>query len=687
MALWVATPPFLKSRNADPARAITPELQIRLLDKKEELYMTWPERGWRDSLKYTDFNPYMVKAAIAREDQRFFSHNGTDWIGVTRAMVKNIRTCSIQQGGSTITAQLVELSYGYPDDGTVNRIRSKIFELFMTRKVETFATAEAGSKRGGKELILAAYLNRVEFGFQTVGIGEGAYFHFGKKPVELTLGESAYLAGLIRAPYGNNAYRDEENAKAARDAVIQNMLDLGMISKAEADKATFYVLKKPNRIRRKGDGFTSSAVRKELQYLEKRGWIQADKIYNSATKIVLTCDFELQNRMKNALDEGIRRVERLPKYRHQQGILQGAAIAIENETGGILASVGGRSFDILSYDCALEGSRPAGSTLKAFGFACWMDAKGKGSQNLLSNLPLSSTELIGVKNWEVNPSPHETGKLSCGNHSVWEGLAYSSNRMAQRAFLEAGTANWNRLFRAVGLSRSPLPPSSKVWLGTIDVRPVDLAAAYAVFPNGGLYKEPYLIEKIVSNGKVVFQRPQSGTQVLSRHACIETIAALREVLRVGTASSYGGKELIAHHDVAGKTGTCDRVTDVWFVGFSSEITIAVWMGIAEGSIPIVSGESGGSLAFPVWKKVMEDLPQGNAYDPLPRLLGIDAGTHPRSPRYSDRGVSPTKQWEVHRIDNQGTDRSLKSEKERISRLPEKIKIDESKFYNRRIRRT
>ncbi len=604
---------FVKS---DPAWAFEPEARATLLDGRDQAYLTWPEHGDRRPVPFEELPGEMVHAALAREDQRFFRHPGIDPIGMARAARADWTSRSLKQGGSTITMQLVERVYHHPGDSALDKLQAKVFEALMALRIETHAALKHGSWRAGKEAVLAAYLSRVEYGHQTVGLREAAHFYFGKKPAQLTLGECAYLAGVIRGPSVNNAYRNPGNAREARDAVIRNMEKLGFINPRRADEVSFFVAAQPFRKQRQGDGFLSAAVRRELDELAARGVIPADDATADRLRVHLALDPALQAVAESSLKSQLRSIECRRGFLGKKGELQGAVVAIDHATGAILASVGGRDFDRLSYDCAQQARRPVASAAKPFLYAAYLETGGRLISDQISNAPLTSAESLHLAGTLV---PRETPALPQGLHPLWKGLAHSSNRMTLRVGTATPEERWWRLLRETRLCETPQPRSTAAWLGAWSTRPVDLAAAYAVFPRGGHFTPAHFVERVELDGRTIYQRRPESEQVMSRNTAAEVTKALREVIRSGTASGHGGAELASRLPIAGKTGTSDGVGDAWFVGYGSSLTLAVWIGFGDGVRTIAEGDTGGSLAFPVWRRIMEDAASRHRFEPLPDL--------------------------------------------------------------------
>lgn len=615
-------PPIWKTLWSDPAAAFEPAADALLYDRDGSAVQSWPERGDRRPVAFDDLSPHLVKATLAREDQRFFRHFGVDPIGLARAAKADFASRRIAQGGSTLTMQLVERAYPQSERTVTEKLRAKGFEFLMATRLEWHALRQTGDRRRAKEAILSAYLGHVEFGHQTVGIREAAEFYFHKTAAELTLGESAYLAGLIRGPSVNNAHYDAANARLARDAVVRNMERLGQLNAGERMDTTFYVASGRRPRPRHGDGFLSAAVRRELQTLVEKGELTEGEAGSPTLRVHLARDSALQQLAEKSLLARLRQIESDRRFAGKNGELQGSVVVLDNRSGGILASVGGRDFDRLAYDCALQAKRTAASAAKPFLYAAYLEDSSAHITDPISNEALDPTEFPGLPG---QGDPDETDLLEPGKHPLWKGLAYSSNRMTLRAGALTRPTTWASRMRPLRLMRNPSPPTTNAWLGSFDVRPVDLAAAYAVFPRRGSYTEPYLIHEVEVAGRTVYRRTPGFHYVLRPDTCDEITGALREVLRVGTASGYGGKTLASNHDVAGKTGTSDGVYDAWFVGYSSDVTIAVWIGFPDGNRTILKDGTGGSLAFPVWKKIVEGLPEEYVFAPLAELPMLTAG--------------------------------------------------------------
>ena len=615
----LAASPAWDAIHTDPRIALSPRRGQRVTDSKGVLYLQLPEYGNAAPTAPTDLPANLVNAVIAREDQRFMKHHGVDVLGILRALVADVRALKIKQGGSTVTMQLVELTYNHPERSFIEKLQAKVFEVIMAVRIERAARAETKDKKKGKKLILARYLDLVPFGGNSTGIQKAAASTFGKPVKKLNLGESAYLAGLIRAPYANNVYRNEDNARAARDAVIKNMLKCGMITRQQAQDASFYAKKKPAPPKRKGDGFTWQAVEREIRTLQTEGRVSSALLAMEDLEIQMTVDPVLQDAIRTLLQNQLARIEAMPGFHADPGKpVNGAALVLNNRTCEVIACVGGRDFDLSEVNLALGTGgrgRPLSSAFKVVDYASYLESSGHAIDFRLSNSPLSAAEAPGYTGLL---SPREP--MAEGTYPLWMGLKASSNRMACRVSLLAGNYHWSRLAREWGFIEGTARKDLSLFLGNCDVTPIRAAAAYSCIARGGSYVAPRFINRILVDGKEVYTATTTPRPVLSPRTCDEITKALREVLRTGTASSFGGAELARRYPVAGKTGTSENCTDAWFCGYSSAVTVVVWIGFPHGAKTIVANGSGGSLAFPVWKGIIEALGERRyIFGPLPEL--------------------------------------------------------------------
>jgi membrane peptidoglycan carboxypeptidase len=604
--------PFWDSLTRDLFQATRSPASITLLNREQRLYMALADGKASRRVTFDELPENMVKAILAREDCRYWEHFGVDPKGIARAFVANIKSGRVKQGGSTITMQLIQHVYGRPQDALLTALQAKVFEATLAVRAELWATGEFGNRRAGKEALLTNYLNVVSFGHGTRGIAEAAHHQFsGKKPAELSLGECAYLAGLLRAPSKNSAYINQDNARLARDTIRDRLLELEWITAREASDMDFYVGSNPKRPRQPGDGFTREMAGSELLRLKSEGKVPKEIDSMPGIEVVMTLDLDFQTKAQKILIEEIRKLERSPEYGGRPGELDGAVVVFDHSTGGALAVVGGCDFSRRQFNCAIQGKRPIASTIKPFVFGSYLDVKGLGAGARLSNSPLTR-KLAG--NLPGNLEPRETSMLSSGkSHLVTDGLAFSSNRMSHQAGAATGWAVWQANAEKLGIWQNGMIPSTDVWLGACDVSPWHATAAFMTLARGGSYVTPHVIAEVRQrrggNLKPIWHERPQPVPVFSPPTISTVHQGLRQVLLKGTASAKGRAFATRVPSVAGKTGTSDDVSDAWFIGYTDSITVGVWIGFPAERKSISKQGSGTTIAYPVFERVVSAAPK------------------------------------------------------------------------------
>lgn len=553
----------------------------------------------RETVTLDEVSPHFVDALLAREDSRFREHGGVDWIGVARAAVRNAREGEIVQGASTLTMQLARNTWG---------MREKTFR----RKMIEAALAQRLERELSKDEILVAYLNRIYFGSGLYGVERAAQGFFMKPAAELGVGEAAMLAGIIRAPSAMSPFRDLAGAYRQRDQVLERMVELGYI-----DRATAGAEMKTRTFLRPG-----AERGAELSYLEQMAHEQLNRflpqhlIDRGGLRIHTTIDPALQTEAERALDESLTAVESSDGFPHPPraaddseerlsvtDYVQGAVVVLENSSGDILALVGGRDFGDSPFNRATDARRQLGSTFKPFVYAAAFDAGIKPGV-MVSDGAISLPGADG-KVWRPQNSDGKFG----GFHPAANGLIRSRNTMTIRLGNSVGVQPVLDLAARANLidaDNSP-PPSPVALLGTFEATPLQVAAAYSAFPNGGVFRSPQLIRKIeTGDGTVLYHdTPQDDAtpRVMSEAAAWTSSEILREVVRSGTAA--GAKELgLEDIPAHGKTGTTNDYKDAWFAGYTDKITCTVWIGMDRPQTIMPRGY-GGTLALPVWVDVVK----------------------------------------------------------------------------------
>ncbi len=552
----------------------------------------------RVTVKLGEVSPHFVKALLSREDTRFYDHRGVDPLGIARAVLRNLTHGSAKEGASTLTQQLARNSY--PTGlGTRKSVHRKLLEAFVAARIE---------QHFSKEEIMEAYVNRIYFGATVYGVETASLTYFGKHASQLSLGEAAMIAGIIRAPSHFSPFKNLKGALAQRDAVLGRMVKLGKISEGEADKARDGAIalakKRPFAAQ---ENYAMDLVLRELDEL----LTDAQK-ENGGMKIYTTLDPALQKVAEVSLDAELRKIEGKAGYKHPKKAdfsaeakaaqeappyLQGALVVIDNASGGIRALVGGRDFSESQYNRAIAspGTRQVCSTFKPFVYAA---AFGKGMLpgSLVDDGPIGRGEIRAAANWTPGNSDGKYG----GNLRAEEGLILSRNTMTVRVGERAGLDEVVRVAEAAGLSEVPKLPAAYLGVGAANV--LDVTSAYAVFANHGVRRQSYIIERIDdADGETIYRAAHIQTRALDPGVSWMVTSALTKVLERGTAAS--AQKLGFTRPAAGKTGTNDDYHDAWFVGYTSSLTCGVWVGL-DTPQTIAPRGYGSTLALPIWVGVM-----------------------------------------------------------------------------------
>lgn len=540
-----------------------------------------------------------LQALLAREDARFYSHGGVDYIGVTRAFLRNVKDKRTVQGASTITMQLARNSFDGLNEKTFHR---KLVEIMLARRIEA---------EKSKAEILEMYVNRIFFGGGIYGIERAAKVYFGKTAAELDASEGAMLAGIIRSPNRFSPFHNWKGALAERDDVLARMVLKGHITaeqSAHAKRLDTVVAAQP--VVTTQDNHVMEAVRQDMELVLN----EAD-VEDGGLTIHTTLDLELQSAAESAMEHRLSEVEHLPGYPHMRkakfdatwdGIsqparlpyLQGALVAIDNNTGGILAVVGGRSFLQSRFNRALQGNRPIGSTIKPFIYAAAF-RHGLLPGTLVEDAPMLPGEIEGTHGYW---SPENSDGKFLGWQPASVGLVYSRNAMTVRVGNMAGLDSVLDLIRNAGLGE-PEVRTPQIYIGNMGTSVKALTSAMSIFPNQGIRRRAFLIDHIKDgNGETVYATPVLETEALPQPVAAITTGLMEQVLDKGTASA-ARTEHGFRAKAGGKTGTTNDYKDAWFVGFTREVTCGVWVGLDQPAT-IMPGAYGGKLALPLWTDVM-----------------------------------------------------------------------------------
>jgi membrane peptidoglycan carboxypeptidase len=523
----------------------------------------------------------LQQAVIAAEDARFYEHRGVDDRGILRAAVTNLLSGQIDEGGSTITQQLVRNAY--PD----------LKERSIVRKVKEAALAAQLEGKLSKQEILHRYLNRVYFGAGYYGVEAASKGFFDRPASKVDLAQAAMLAGVIREPVTADPRNHPERARVLRDSVLDRMAQLGMVPAAEAAKARKQPLeiKPPRRVGGRYPWFIDGLKRQLLEdeRLGKTREARIQRLFEGGLRIRTTLDRDMQH----AAEEAVR------KWRPPAGP-DIALIAIDPRDGGVRAVVGGRNFKRESYNAAVQGEgRQPGSSYKTFVLAAALEA---------GISPDSVWESSGFQDQLVCGSPWTVDNYEGGGSgpvpvrdATWRSVNGVYARLMEKLCPERVAA------MAEKLGLPPTPAAKRVpsmALGTAETRPIDMASAYGTLANLGEYNKPTFFEKVDHRSRrPVIDEPPKPERRVSAALAWQVNEILRGVVAhgTGTAASIGRPQ-------AGKTGTNQAYRDAWFVGYTPQLSVAVWMGNprSQESMYNVQGQrvTGGSFPARVWHDFM-----------------------------------------------------------------------------------
>jgi len=565
-------------RRLEEAR-IEPELIATFYSEVQE------DRTW---YSLNQFPGDLRRAVISVEDRNFFHHPGVDPRGMARALWVNLTRRATVQGGSTITQQLAKNLYA-------NRKRD------LTRKLLETAAALMLEARYSKDRILEAYLNEVYMGQRgpvaVSGMGEASRFYFRKRPSELLLQESALLAGIISSPGLYNPYRHPQAALARRNRVLNSMVETGDLTRRACEAARPADL---GVTRQRTADYRAPYL---VDFLEE----EVRRVYpdsppsGAGLRIFTTVDPDLQERAEESLGAGLDRLERgHPALRkNPRGTLQGALVALRPSDGAILAVVGGRDYRTSQFNRTYQARRQPGSLFKPFVYLAGFDrAQYDPGFVFTAATPLEDTPLVLVSGGK-RYSPQNYDREFRGSVTVRQALENSINVPAVRAAVRVGLKHVIAVARRCGVE-SQLPKVPSLALGAAEMTPLEIATAYATIASGGIRNPTRAIRSVTDRrGRAMEPDYPPSTRVLSPQAAYLVTDILRGVLLRGTAASAG--DLGFSGVSAGKTGTTDDLRDSWFVGYTPDLLVLVWVGYDDNRTLALTGAQ---AALPIWVDFM-----------------------------------------------------------------------------------
>jgi len=552
--------------------------------------VTGTERAKRKVIGFSDLPPHLVKAITVTEDRSFFEHYGVNVRGIIRAFVRRYDTDPnsplARQGGSSITQQLVKNLLLSPEQTW----RRKIAEAYMSVILET---------RLSKEKIFELYCNQVymgqQAGFSINGFGEASSAYFNKDVTNLTLAESAFLAGLIRSPNRYNPYTKVDTATARRNQVLDSMAEAGAITQdqAKAAKETpLQVVPAKGRIDVSDAPYFADYVQNQLgDMIAGAGAAEHLRIYT-------TIDMDLQRAAYAALTKQMAALDKVQAKRFAPGTLQAALVAMNAKTGEIVAMVGGRDYSKSQLNRASDAFRQPGSVFKPFVYATALNTAYDPVPRVITP---ATTYMDEPKTFTFDNQEYSPGNFGeTYSHepvTLRDALVHSLNVVTVEVAMEVTIGRVMSLAAKAGL---PKPPRAypAMALGTSEATPLQIASAYTAFANLGTRVSPIAINRITTGDGVTIAAPTAQrNEVLRPEVAYVMTSFMKDVVNRGTASKVRARGL---KDVlAGKTGTS---RDGWFAGYTPDLVCAVWVGFDDGS---QLGLTGANSALPIWADFMQ----------------------------------------------------------------------------------
>jgi 1A family penicillin-binding protein len=527
----------------------------------------------------------VIDAIVSVEDADFFNHRGVNLRRTIGALSANVEAGGVEQGGSTITQQLVKQGLLTSDQN-------------LTRKISEARLAWELEKRWTKQEILERYLNTVYFGQGAYGVEAAANHYFGVPIAKLDVAQAAFLAGMIRNPVGYDPTRFRERSRNRRAVVLRRMVTTGVLTRADADRWALAPMPRPKEVDEPlPESYFLEEVKQRLLDDPRLGPTQKDRynaVFSGGLRIYTTFDPGLQAKAEAVVAEDV------PE--DSADTFTAALVSVDVATGAVRALVGGRGFETDKFNLATQARRQPGSSWKPFTLIAALEA-GNSPEAVISG-----NEPCPIPNPDGEPDPYLPGNADGSKSFIGTleaQLAASSNCAYARLATVIGLDEVAAVARRLGIT-TPIDAVPAMALGTEEVKPIDMAGAYATIANDGLLVTPYLVERVVGRGgKEVFRAPRPSRRVLESRVARLAVGAMQAVVRRGT----GTAARLDRTEVAGKTGTAQNYEDAWFVGFTPSVATAVWMGAPVGKIPMrnVGGRrvTGGSYPARIWHDFME----------------------------------------------------------------------------------
>ena len=551
--------------------------------------------------KLSEIPAHVKQAVMAVEDERFYKHFGIDPEAVLRAMWANLRSMEFMQGGSTLTQQLAKNILFTPEK-TFGR---KLMEVLASFSIE---------RRLDKDQILEMYLNEIYLGqegsFAIHGVSEACQAFFGKPLEEISIAESAMLAGIIKAPSYFSPRKHAERALKRKDLALEKMLELGYINDKQLQTAKAQKIEIIQEVRNKRSApFFTTALEQELSQ-----HFNIEAANQTGINIYTGINTEMQNCADQILGAEIEAIEKkYPKLKRKDSPIEGALVAIEPQSGLVKAWAGGRDYSTNQFNHVSQAVRQIGSTIKPFLYLTALDSslnnyKTATTTSILSDEPVQISQ-VNQKTW----TPENYDRTFHGDVTLRYALENSLNLPAVYVAQRVGIENFAKTVQKFGITDN-VQSVPALALGAADTTLLRLTGGYAALANGGIFVQPRLFITTEENeGAVLAKSDIQERKIADENAVYVLTDILKGVIQRGTAGSIRAMGYKA--PAAGKTGTSNDTRDAWFVGFTPNLSVGVWIGYDDNK---KIGLTGGALAAPIWTKFMQCiLPYNPAIDFIP----------------------------------------------------------------------
>ncbi len=567
------------------------KMGTKVYDKDGNLLHTFATQN-REIVGLHNISSYLKNAFLSIEDDRFYHHSGIYLKGIVRAFLMNILRGRFTQGGSTISQQLARDMFLHYE----RTIRRKIKEALLTIQIE---------RNFSKDQIFEMYLNRIYLGSGTYGVESASQKYFGKSASQVSLAESALIAGLPKLPNYYNPFKNYNAALERRNLVLARMRDLHYITQEEYKQAiadSIYLSKQ--REEHNPANYFLEYVR---SYIEKR--YSASLLYTGGLRIYTTIDYDLTAFADSVLNAHLSEFEEKNKYKVKYKdipddavdidtkYVQGGVFAIEPSNGYVRVMIGGRNFIHSKFNRMMQAKRQPGSAFKPIVYTCALD-NGYTPATMVNDIPI-----VVIQKGKVYWQPRNyTGKF-LGLTRLRRALQYSVNIAAIKLMYELSPQKVIEYAKRFGID-SKLYPYLSLAIGSSEVRPYELITAYCVFPNMGEKVEPIFITRIEDiSGKVLERHQPRKVRVISPQVAYLMVSIMQSVTSEKGGTGYGIRWRGFKLPAGGKTGTTDDFRDAWFIGYTTDMVLGIWVGFDDNR-SLGYKQSGAVAALPPWPYIM-----------------------------------------------------------------------------------